>query len=49
MSAVILSVAALATPYATLPMRFCAAQWDKFTMRPRRCGTIDRAAIWLAR
>ena len=48
MSAVILSVAAFDTPYATFPMCFCAAQNEMFTISPRRLATIDRAASWLA-
>src|SRR3954463_15424222 len=49
MSAVILSVAALATPYATLPMCFCAAQKEMLTISPRPLAIIDGAASWLAR
>ena len=28
-------------------MRFCAAQWEMFTIRPRCAGTMSRAASWL--
>ena len=44
MSDVILSVAAFATPYATFPICFCAAQCEMFTINPRVAGTISRAA-----
>jgi hypothetical protein len=43
-----LSVAALAAPYATLPMYFCAAQNEMFTINPLFCFTINGAASWLA-
>jgi hypothetical protein len=48
MSAVSLSVAAFATPYSTFPMYFWAAQEERFTMSPRRAGTMRRAASWPA-
>src|SRR5215208_415379 len=47
-SAVILSTAALAAPYATFAIYFCAAQKDIFTIRPFLCAVITLAARALA-
>src|SRR3954452_10732504 len=49
MSAVILSVAAFETPYATLPMCFWAAQKEMFTISPCPLAIMEGAASWLAR
>ena len=48
MSAIILSVAAFDTPYATFAMCFWAAQVEMFTISPRPLATMPRAASWLA-
>ena len=44
MSAAILSVAAFATPYATLPAYFSAANDEMWTMSPRPFAIIEGAA-----
>src|SRR5258708_21840471 len=48
MSDAILSVAAFASPYSTLPPYFWAAHDETCTIRPPCAGTIRRAACWLA-